>query len=152
MSYSALAVTAVVAVLVVDLAVYRTRMVTRPVFWVAYAIILASLGFFIAVVHRIKSLWVAQCLGQIFIILGSQLTCYYYSFMILSTPAAHRIWNGSTAIDHWFPYMTTINSGPMAASGRRSSRRSRRLSRRSHPRRSRRPTSTRSPATRPRAP
>jgi lycopene cyclase domain-containing protein len=39
-SYSALAVTAVVAVLVVDLAVYRTRMVTRPVFWVAYAIVI----------------------------------------------------------------------------------------------------------------
>jgi lycopene cyclase domain-containing protein len=39
-SYSALAVTAVVAVLVLDLAVYRTRMVTRPVFWVAYAIII----------------------------------------------------------------------------------------------------------------
>ena len=40
MSYSALAVTAVVAVLVLDLAVLRTRMVTRKVFWVAYAIIL----------------------------------------------------------------------------------------------------------------
>ena len=40
MSYSALAVIAVVGVLVVDLAVYRTRMVTRPVFWVAYAIVL----------------------------------------------------------------------------------------------------------------
>jgi lycopene cyclase domain-containing protein len=39
MSYSALAVVAVVGVLVVDLAVYRTRMVTRPVFWVAYAIV-----------------------------------------------------------------------------------------------------------------
>ena len=39
MSYSTLAVVAVVAVLVVDLAVYRTRMVTRRVFWVAYAII-----------------------------------------------------------------------------------------------------------------
>jgi lycopene cyclase domain-containing protein len=39
-SYSALAVTAVVSVLVLDLAVYRTRMVTRPVFWVAYAIII----------------------------------------------------------------------------------------------------------------
>jgi lycopene cyclase domain-containing protein len=39
-SYSALAVLAVVAVLVLDLAVYRTRMVTRPVFWVAYAIII----------------------------------------------------------------------------------------------------------------
>ena len=40
MSYSALAVTAVAGVLVVDLAVLRTRMVTRRVFWVAYAIIL----------------------------------------------------------------------------------------------------------------
>ena len=39
MSYSTLAVVAVVAVLVVDLAVYRTRMVTRKVFWTAYAII-----------------------------------------------------------------------------------------------------------------
>jgi lycopene cyclase domain-containing protein len=39
MSYSALAVTAVVGALVVDLAAYRTRMVTRKVFWVAYAII-----------------------------------------------------------------------------------------------------------------
>jgi lycopene cyclase domain-containing protein len=40
MSYSALAVTAVVAVLVVDLAVLRTRMVTRRVFWVAYGIVI----------------------------------------------------------------------------------------------------------------
>ena len=40
MSYSALAVTAVVAVLVLDLAVLRTRLVTRKVFWAAYAIVL----------------------------------------------------------------------------------------------------------------
>jgi lycopene cyclase domain-containing protein len=39
MSYSALAVTAVVGVLVVDLAVLRTRLVTRRVFWAAYAIV-----------------------------------------------------------------------------------------------------------------
>jgi lycopene cyclase domain-containing protein len=39
MSYSAIAVLAVIGVLVVDLAVYRTRMVTRRVFWAAYAII-----------------------------------------------------------------------------------------------------------------
>ena len=39
MSYSTLAVVAVAVVLVVDLAVYRTRMVTRKVFWAAYAII-----------------------------------------------------------------------------------------------------------------
>ena len=41
MSYSALAVTAVLAVLVVDLAVLRTRLVTRRLFWVTYAIVLA---------------------------------------------------------------------------------------------------------------
>jgi lycopene cyclase domain-containing protein len=38
-TYSTLAVVAVVAVVMVDLAVYRTRMVTRPVFWAAYAIV-----------------------------------------------------------------------------------------------------------------
>jgi len=53
---------------------------------VAYGIMLGTLAFFILVVRRMKSLWVAQCLGQIFIILGSQLTCYYYSFMILAAP------------------------------------------------------------------
>jgi lycopene cyclase domain-containing protein len=41
MSYSALAVTAVVVVVLLDLVVYRTRMVTRRVFWVACAIIVA---------------------------------------------------------------------------------------------------------------
>ncbi len=40
MSYSALAVSAVVAAVVVDLVVLRTRLVTRRVFWVAYAIVL----------------------------------------------------------------------------------------------------------------
>ena len=40
MSYSVLAVLAVAGVLVVDLAVYRTRMVARRVFWVAYAIVI----------------------------------------------------------------------------------------------------------------
>ena len=39
MSYSALAVAAVVAVLVVDLVVLRTRLVTRTVFWATYAIV-----------------------------------------------------------------------------------------------------------------
>jgi len=38
-SYSVLAVTAVVVVLVVDLAVYRTRLVTRRIFWATYAIV-----------------------------------------------------------------------------------------------------------------
>ena len=31
-------------------------------------------------------MWIAQCLGQVFIILLSQLTNYYYSFMILAGP------------------------------------------------------------------
>ena len=39
MSYSFLAVIAVVGVLVVDLAVYRTRLVTRRIFWATYAIV-----------------------------------------------------------------------------------------------------------------
>jgi len=38
-TYSALAVTAVVAVVLGDLLVFRTRMVTRRAFWVAYAIV-----------------------------------------------------------------------------------------------------------------
>ena len=54
--------------------------------WLAWTIIGGSLLFFVLVVRKVKSLWVAQCLGQIFIILGSQLTCYYYSFMILGAP------------------------------------------------------------------
>ncbi|MSP25229.1 MAG: hypothetical protein EXR75_08705 [Myxococcales bacterium] len=53
---------------------------------IAWAIVGVSLGFFIMVAHRIRSLWVAQCLGQLFVILLSQLTCYYYSFMILAAP------------------------------------------------------------------
>ncbi len=54
--------------------------------YVAYAIIAASFGLFVWVTRRVKSLWIAQCLGQIWIILLSQLTCYYYSFMILTAP------------------------------------------------------------------
>jgi lycopene cyclase domain-containing protein len=40
MTYSQIAVVAVVGVLVVDLVVLRTRMVTRRVFWVAYGIVI----------------------------------------------------------------------------------------------------------------
>ena len=39
MTYSALAVTAVAAVLLVDLAVLRTRLITRRIFWATYAIV-----------------------------------------------------------------------------------------------------------------
>ena len=40
MSYTALAVVGVVAALVLDLVVLRTRVVTRRVFWTAYAIVI----------------------------------------------------------------------------------------------------------------
>jgi hypothetical protein len=53
---------------------------------VAYAIIAATFAFFVYVVRRVRSLWIAQCLAQIWVILLSQLTCYYYSFMILCAP------------------------------------------------------------------
>ncbi len=53
---------------------------------VAYAIIALSLAFFVWVVRRVKSMWIALCLGQIFIILLSQLTSYYYAFMIITAP------------------------------------------------------------------
>jgi hypothetical protein len=53
---------------------------------VAYGITALTLVFFVVVVRRIRSMWIAQCLAQIFIILMSQLTNYYYSFMILLAP------------------------------------------------------------------
>jgi len=54
--------------------------------WIAYLIILATLGLSIYVHRRVKNLWVTMCLAQIWMILLSQLTCYYYSFMILTAP------------------------------------------------------------------
>ena len=53
---------------------------------VAYAVIALSLVFFAFVVRRVKSMWIALCLGQIFIILLSQLTSYYYAFLIITAP------------------------------------------------------------------
>jgi hypothetical protein len=53
---------------------------------VAFGIVGLSFLYFAWVTQRIKSMWIALCLGQIFIILLSQLTCYYYSFMILAAP------------------------------------------------------------------
>jgi hypothetical protein len=55
----------------------------RPV---AFGIIALSLAFFVWVVRRVRSMWLSLCLGQIFIILLSQLTSYYYAFMIMSAP------------------------------------------------------------------
>jgi hypothetical protein len=53
---------------------------------IAYALIAASFVLFVAVVRRVKTLWVGQALGQVWIILLSQLTSYYYSFIIISGP------------------------------------------------------------------
>jgi hypothetical protein len=54
--------------------------------FVAYGIVALSLAFFVWVVRRVKSMWISLCLGQIFIILMSQLTCYYYTFLVLTAP------------------------------------------------------------------
>ena len=54
--------------------------------WLAYAILAATFALFVAVVSRIRSLWIATCIAQVWVILLSQLTCYYYSFLILSAP------------------------------------------------------------------
>jgi hypothetical protein len=54
--------------------------------FVAYGIIALSFALFASVLRRVRSLWIAQCIGQIWIILLSQLTCYYYTFMILTAP------------------------------------------------------------------
>ncbi len=53
---------------------------------VAYAIVALSLAFFVWVVRRVRSMWIALCLGQIFIILMAQLLSYYYAFMIITAP------------------------------------------------------------------
>ncbi len=51
---------------------------------VAYTLLGTSFLAFALVLRRVKSMWVAQTLGGLWIILLSQLTCYYYSFMLLT--------------------------------------------------------------------
>jgi hypothetical protein len=53
---------------------------------VAYAIIALSLAFFAWVVRRVKSMWIALCLGQVFIMLMVQLLSYYYAFLVIAAP------------------------------------------------------------------
>ena len=55
----------------------------RPVAW---GLVALALGAFAFVMRRVRSLWIAQCLAQVFIVLMAQLTCYYYAFMILLAP------------------------------------------------------------------
>jgi hypothetical protein len=52
----------------------------------AYAIMAATFAFSVYVSRRVKNLWIGGCLAQVWIILLSQLTCYYYSFLILTAP------------------------------------------------------------------
>jgi hypothetical protein len=53
---------------------------------VAYGIIALSAALFVLVVRRIKSMWLALALAQIWIVLLSQLTSYYYAFIIITAP------------------------------------------------------------------
>jgi hypothetical protein len=53
---------------------------------IGYALSALALGFYVYVARRMKNMWLALCAAQVFVILLSQLTCYYYSFMILSAP------------------------------------------------------------------
>lgn len=94
--------------------------------WVAWLITALTLGWFALVVRRIRSLWIAQCLGQIFIILGSQLTSYYYAFMLLAAPLTRVrkqlelglfalaaitdiIWLNTTWNDHRYTWLTIVS-------------------------------------------
>jgi len=52
--------------------------------WAVYGIVALSLAFFIYAARRLKSLWLAGCLAQVFIILVPHLPNYYYSFLVLS--------------------------------------------------------------------
>jgi hypothetical protein len=94
--------------------------------WVAWLWTLLTIGWFGLVVYRIKSLWVAQCLGQIFIIMLSQLTSYYYAFMLLAAPltklrrqlelglfalaaVTQIIWMQTTWNDHRYTWLTIVS-------------------------------------------
>lgn len=56
--------------------------------WVGLGLMAATFGLSLLVLRRVKNLWIAQALAQVWVILLSQLTCYYYSFMILMGPLA----------------------------------------------------------------
>ena len=51
--------------------------------YIGYALSAAMLGFLFYVAKRMKNMWVAMAGAQIFVIMLSQLTCYYYSYMII---------------------------------------------------------------------
>jgi hypothetical protein len=62
--------------------------------WLDVAVVTISGVFFVWIVRSVGRPWVAGGLGQAFIVLGAQLTSYYYSFLVLSallTKARRRL-------------------------------------------------------------
>jgi hypothetical protein len=62
--------------------------------WLDVAVVTISGIFFVWIVRAVGRPWVAGGLGQVFIVLGAQLTSYYYSFLVLSallTKARRRL-------------------------------------------------------------
>ena len=62
--------------------------------WLDVAVVTISGVFFVRIVRAVGRPWVAGGLGQVFIVLGAQLTSYYYSFLVLSallTKARRRL-------------------------------------------------------------
>jgi hypothetical protein len=54
--------------------------------WLEYGVIGLAVGAFVGVARRLRTLWIAGCLGQVFIVLMGLLTCFHYTFLILSAP------------------------------------------------------------------
>ncbi|MFO0762500.1 MAG: hypothetical protein U0359_39035, partial [Byssovorax sp.] len=52
----------------------------------AYLIVALSVAGFFWVAWRLRTPFIAACLGQLFIVLGAQLTCFNYPFLVLSAP------------------------------------------------------------------
>ena len=60
---------------------------SAPFYWTGGAFLRQDgLFFLVLAACLLRKKWIAPCLGQIFIVLLSQLTCYSYSFMILAAP------------------------------------------------------------------
>lgn len=56
--------------------------------FVAYLLGAAGVAFFVASVRRVRSLWVAACLAPALVVWTTQLSCYYYAFLVLAAPLA----------------------------------------------------------------
>ena len=54
--------------------------------WVAYLIMRATAAASIWVLRRVRTMWVAQALSVVWIILLAQLTNYYYCYLLCAVP------------------------------------------------------------------